>query len=241
MSSVKYIIIFVYIITTFCIAVLSCLVVSNFIFQRKNKDTLKSVIEKKESIFNIAKNSIRHIMVKQLIVATICTVLTSFACFRAQIFGVNIIQTIKAVICCEIVMSAAIIDLFTKKIPNKLNLVLYIAGVVLLASEFFFNRESFPLRLTASLTGFGIGFGFLLVMSLITKGGMGMGDVKLIGGVGLIFGIASVIYSITYSMIICLFAAIIMLVTGRKKIKDKVPFCPFFFLGLIISVSIGTF
>lgn len=241
----EYITVFTCVITAFCLAALSC-AIANIRRERESKenasDEKRNVGENNLGVLLSAINDgFLGITAKQWAVAAVGTVLTGFACFRAQGFCADIVQTAKAIVCCELVMSAAIIDLFTRKIPNKLNLVLYIAGTALLAAEFFFNRENFPLRLEASLIGAGVSFGFLFVMSLATRGGMGMGDVKLIGGVGLAFGIAAVVYSVMYSMVICLFAAIIMLVTGRKKIKDKIPFCPFFFLGLVISLWIGTF
>lgn len=232
-------------VVAFCLAVLSC-AAANI---RTNREQQKSDSDKKEntgeknpvSLCGTIKGGILAITAKQWAAAAVGTVLTGFACFRAQGFCSDNIQAVKAIVCCELVMSAAIIDLFTRKIPNKLNFILYIVGAVLLAAEFFFNRDNFPLRLEASLIGLGVGFGFLFVMSLVTKGGMGMGDVKLIGGVGLAFGIAALVYSVMYSMVFCLLAAIIMLVTGRKKMKDKIPFCPFFFFGIAASLSIGTF
>lgn len=241
----EYIITFICVVIAFCLAVISC-AAANVRIDRENKehdlDEKRNAKKSKHcSGFGEIKGGILGITAKQWAAAAVCTALTGFACFRAQSFCSDIIQTIKAMVCCGLVMSAAIIDLFTRKIPNKLNLVLYIAGGAMLAADYFFIRENFLLRLEASAIGLGVGFGFLFVMSLITKGGMGMGDIKLIGGVGFAFGIASVIYSVMYSMVICLLAAIIMLITGRKKMKDKIPFCPFFFLGLVISLSIGTF
>lgn len=241
----EYIVILICVITAFCAAVLSC-AAANIRLNRESKENEADGKENAEakspgSLFGAIKDGILAITAKQRAAAAVGTVLTGFACFRALGFCSDNLQAVKAAVCCVLVMSAAIIDLFTRKIPNKLNIALYIAGAALLAAEFFFNRDSFPLRFEASLIGFGAGFGFLLVMSLVTKGGMGMGDVKLIGGVGLAFGISALVYSVMYSMVFCLLAAIIMLVTGRKKMKDKIPFCPFFFLGLAVSLSIGTF
>ena len=221
----------------FCAAVLSCVAANTRLSESYRTADNVNII----TGFEKMRTGLSKITIKQWIVSAAFTLLTGFACYRAQVFGADQIQAIKAVVCCELVMSAAIIDLFTRKIPNRLNLALYIAGILLLAAELIFNRESFTTRLIASLIGLGVGFGFLYIMSLVTKGGMGMGDVKLIGGVGLSFGIAAVFYSFTYSMVVCLLAAVVMLISGRKKMKDKVPFCPFFYLGLIISVSIGTF
>lgn len=240
-----YIISLICTVTGFCLATLSCSI-SNIHIAGENQ---KSDFSKKDNtlpknptlLLGAIKSGILGITAKQWTAAAVGAVLTGFACFKAPGFCADSIQTAKAIVCCELVMSAAIIDFFTKKIPNKLNLTLYIAGVLLLAAEFIFNRGNFPLRLEASLIGAGVGFGFLFIMSLVTKGGMGMGDVKLIGGVGLAFGIAAVIYSLMYGMVICLLAAVVMLITGRKKMKDKIPFCPFFYLGMVLALTIGTF
>ena len=228
-------------IIAFLLSVISCIVsnlrLCNSAANEKEDDDSSSEEkddgERKKEIPKISR-LIKNITKKQWITAAVCTAVTSFACFRGQLFALNSVQTVKAVICCELVM-------FTKKIPNKLNIVLYIAGLLMLGAEAVFSMDTFVLRLTSSVIGVAVGFGVLLVLSLITKGGMGMGDVKLIGGVGLTMGITVLCYSLAYSMVLCLIGAVIMLLGKIKKLKDKIPFCPFFYAGLIISVSLGTF
>ena len=235
-------------IIAFLLSVISCIVsnlrLCNSAANEKEDDDSSSEEkddgERKKEIPKISR-LIKNITKKQWITAAVCTAVTSFACFRGQLFALNSVQTVKAVICCELVMCGAIIDLFTKKIPNKLNIVLYIAGLLMLGAEAVFSMDTFVLRLTSSVIGVAVGFGVLLVLSLITKGGMGLGDVKLIGGVGLTMGITVLCYSLAYSMVLCLIGAVIMLLGKIKKLKDKIPFCPFFYAGLIISVSLGTF
>lgn len=234
-------------IIAFLLSVISCIVsnlrLCNSAANEKEEDSSLEENDGGERKKEIPKISqlIKDITKKQWITAAVCTAVTSFACFRGQLFALNSVQTVKAVICCELVMCGAIIDLFTKKIPNKLNIVLYIAGLLMLGAEAVFSMDTFVLRLTSSVIGVAVGFGVLLVLSLLTKGGMGMGDVKLIGGVGLTMGITVLCYSLAYSMVLCLIGAVIMLLGKIKKLKDKIPFCPFFYAGLIISVSLGTF
>lgn len=167
-------------------------------------------------------------------------------CFCAQILnwggnGLDSIGFIKILITAEILMSAAVSDFFIKKIPNFLPLTFLASGVIILIFEYFFMRESFFLLLGSSLIGLVVGFIILLLMSIITKGGIGMGDVKLISTMGFLTGIAASFYTFVLASFLCLAVTIVLLITKVKKMKDELPFGPFIFIGYIFVVILGRF
>jgi len=82
--------------------------------------------------------------------------------------------------------------------------------------------------------------GFLLIAALAYPGGMGMGDVKLAGVMGLFLGRA-----VAPAILIALLAGVLYgaLVIARKGAqagrKTSVPFGPFLALGAIVAVYAG--
>lgn len=77
-------------------------------------------------------------------------------------------------------VSAATIDVFTRRIPNALTLGLTVTGMLLAASG------ASGLSLGASLLGFVAGFVLMLPGHLL--GGTGAGDVKLLAAIGAVVG-----------------------------------------------------
>ena len=77
-------------------------------------------------------------------------------------------------------LGAAITDVRSSKIPNLITFPLMLVGLI--AHGYFNGLEGFLF----SLKGFGIGFSLLFIFYML--GGMGAGDVKLMGAVGAIIG-----------------------------------------------------
>ena len=67
---------------------------------------------------------------------------------------------------------------------------------------------------------------------------MGMGDVKLMGALGLYFGLSNIIVITLLSFLIGAILSIILLATKIKKMDEYIPFGPFIVLGTFISIFI---
>ena len=82
--------------------------------------------------------------------------------------------------------------------------------------------------------------GFLLVAALAYPGGMGMGDVKLAGMMGLFLG-----RSVAPALMIALVSGVVagLVVMSRKGVKQgrktAVPFGPFLAFGAIVAIYAG--
>lgn len=74
----------------------------------------------------------------------------------------------------------------------------------------------------------------LMFVSKISKEQIGMGDVKLITGINLIYGLAFTAYSLIFSMLLMLLYSIPLLVLKKIKLKSQMPFAPFYLLGVAI-------
>jgi len=142
-------------------------------------------------------------------------------------------------------------------IPDELNIFLAVLGVLLIAENSFYNNFS-EFGQGSFLGSFSMLFGFrgsiwmnhllgaaigLLIIGaiiLITRGkGMGMGDLKLAGALGIIFGWPDIIFVSIFSFMIGSVYGIYLLVRRIKGFKDSVPFAPFLVLGSITLIFWG--
>jgi len=132
-----------------------------------------------------------------------------------------------------LVVPAALIDLEYRIIPNRITALGAVVAVVL---GLALDPAGEPERLIA---GAGAG-GFLLLAALAYPGGMGMGDVKLAGMMGLFLGSA-----VAPALLIALVAGVALgvVVIYRKGAqagrKTAVPFGPFLALGALLAVFLG--
>ena len=132
-----------------------------------------------------------------------------------------------------IVIPAALIDLEHRIIPNRLTLL---GAILALLLGTLLDPAGEPERLIAGAAA----GGFLLLAALAYPGGMGMGDVKLAGVMGLFLGRA-----VAPAILIALFSGVLYgaLVIARKGAqegrKTAVPFGPFLALGAIVAVYAG--
>ncbi len=127
----------------------------------------------------------------------------------------------------------ALIDLDHRIIPNRLTAPAAVVAIVLGTA---LDPSGEPERLIAGVAA----AGFLLVAALIKPGGMGMGDVKLAGVLGLFLG-APVAVALMVGLVTGTVAgAVIMARLGVKAgRKAAVPFGPFLAVGGVVAVLAG--
>jgi len=140
-----------------------------------------------------------------------------------------------------IIAAAAITDFKSSKIPNELIIFGICARIVIYVAEFILARSAFWRVLKNDFFGFLIGFVFLFLVAVITKGGIGYGDVKLFGIIGILSGSAGVAVILFLSLLINSIVAIVLLILKRKTLKSTLPMAPFIYMGFFLACILGMF
>ncbi|ELK45695.1 prepilin peptidase [Halobacillus sp. ACCC02827] len=117
-------------------------------------------------------------------------------------------------------------------IPNRL--LLFFTGV------FFLYRIAFPLdpwydSLLGALTGSGIVF----VIIVVSKGGMGAGDMKLLGVLGLFLGMKAMVLTLFLASLIGTVVSLSLIGIGVVNRKQPVPFGPSIMAAALIVYFYG--
>lgn len=84
-----------------------------------------------------------------------------------------------------------------------------------------------------------LGGGFLALIILITKGGMGWGDAEISLMSGLFLGFKLTILMLFLSFIIGSIVGIVLILLGKKSKKDYIPFGPYIALSAVLCVLSG--
>ncbi|GMQ64490.1 prepilin peptidase [Vallitalea maricola] len=120
-------------------------------------------------------------------------------------------------------------DCKDKQIPMDVVIITFIIGVILL----FFNPNVIWIH---SLIGFvGIG-GIIALISVLTKGAIGIGDALVIGTIGLILGYKMAIAVLLYSLVLSGLIGLGLMVFGKVTRKTKLPMVPFMLCAFLIII-----
>ncbi len=129
-------------------------------------------------------------------------------------------------------IAVASIDLEHRVVPNKIVLP---AALWAVAAGCLIDLENMPERLGAGAGA----FVFLLVAALAYPAGMGMGDVKLAGVMGLFLGLSVIPALLAAFLAGTLVGVVLILRDGTDARKRGVPFAPFLALGGLIGLLAG--
>ena len=125
-----------------------------------------------------------------------------------------------------------VIDLERGLILNK---VVYPAAAIALIIAVFAPNPG----IINAVIGGAIGLVIMFLVALATKGGIGWGDVKMMGLVGLLTGFPLVLVSLLLAVVSGGLVAIVLLLLKVKKRKQTIPFGPFLSLGAMITLLWG--
>lgn len=149
------------------------------------------------------------------------------------------LNLIKFVLLIPMLISALMIDYKLQIIPNRLNLTMFEIGLFL---TFIYGITNINIAVNM-LLGMVAGGGIFLIITLLGgliagKEAMGFGDVKLMGALGLYFGLSGII---AISLIAFLLGAIISIILLAAKIKNSseyIPFGPFIVIAALIVLFV---
>ena len=136
------------------------------------------------------------------------------------------------------------IDLKHFIIPDVLNY-----GIIIIAflKNFLPPLDlTFMQDLTSSLIGGIAGFASIWIIIYLYRvikkiEGMGLGDAKLMAGIGLLFGWQSIPFVLFVSAVLGLISVIPSLINKKKNLRSEIPFGPFIIIACFIYFIYGDF
>lgn len=149
------------------------------------------------------------------------------------------LDIIKYAILTPLILSAFIIDYKMQIIPNRLNLAIFEIGIIF---TFLYGLSDIAISINM-LLGMLAGGGIFLLITLLGglvygKEAMGFGDVKLMGALGLFFGLSNIIIITLVSFLIGAILSVGLLATKIKKSDEYIPFGPFIVIATFISIYV---
>ena len=152
-----------------------------------------------------------------------------------------------------LLVAVAIIDLEHGLILDKVVLPASVVALVLAPlwplmgverltdfEQALFAGDGAVASLGSSLAGGAVAFLFFYAIVLVRPGGMGGGDVKLAGLLGLLLGLSGVVIAVWFASVAGGIVAVALLALRKRGRKSEIPFGPFLAGGALVALLAGT-
>ncbi|MFQ5509216.1 MAG: prepilin peptidase [Leptospirillia bacterium] len=141
-------------------------------------------------------------------------------------------QTFVYMVLASALLTGAMIDLHHQILPDRITLPGIVLGLIASATLL-------PQGILPSVIGALAGGGLFFLIAVLSRGGMGGGDIKLIAMIGAFLGWQSVLLTVFLAAVVGgTVGALLMLIAGKGR-KHAVPFGPFLSAGAIFCMLWG--
>ena len=151
----------------------------------------------------------------------------------------ELVWVLKLLIIFELLIPIGLMDAKFMKIPNKVLLVGLVFFVGFFLVDLLVLKQEFVPLLKATVLGLLLGGGIFLLTGLISRSGMGGGDIKLFALLGLMmtwYGVFNVIF---FSILLVVIYSLFLLATKKIKKETRLPMGPFTTLAMILVILLG--
>ena len=130
----------------------------------------------------------------------------------------------------------ALCDLKTRTIPNSLILIMLIAWVLIMVPKIIIDTDAAVPILKDSLYGLFIAGGMFILVYIISRKGLGGGDVKFMAASGLYLGLGGIFTATFCGTVLAGLAGLALILLKKIGRKDAIPLAPFLYAGILITV-----
>ncbi len=174
---------------------------------------------------------------KLLLLFLVLSGINGLSMFRLLMKQPEILPCLKGLSALFLCEYAAFCDLRERRIPNRAVLLLFVFRTLLLVPEYAgIGASSGRSSVLSDLLSAGAVFIVLFLFSFFSGGKLGMGDVKLCVVLCFTTGFTAAAFSFGAGVLIAAVSALVLLLSGRKKLQDSLAFAPFLYAGMLCQV-----
>lgn len=155
----------------------------------------------------------------------------------------SVVQPLFWLVVGMVLLAIFMTDLLYMVIPFSLNLMLFSLSLMYRVGLTSFGMMRWEDFLRAVLSGFIVCFLFVIVQIITKKvkgvDGFGLGDIFLVPSLGILLGWPKIIPGMFMSFLIGSVVGIILMLLGRKRLGQYLPFGPFLIIGTVCGLLWG--
>ena len=168
----------------------------------------------------------------------ICFCTTMIVMFQVT-YKMPLLKQMKLLSLILVILPTAAVDFRVHKMPNQFLLAGLIIRILLLGVFYLDGVGPAWTETKDCLIGSVVYGGFFLLMLLLFKNSVGMGDIKMFFLIGLYQGLWGAFSSVFFSLLASFVLAIFLLLTKKKQRHDVVAFGPCILIGTFVSICLS--
>ena len=133
--------------------------------------------------------------------------------------------------------AASISDLKTMRVPNSYPIAMLAAWIMLMTPKLFYDTDSAVRILTDSALGLALGGGLFILVYLISRKGLGGGDVKFMAIAAMYLGFSGSVSAILIGTVLAALVGLALITLKKIGRKDPIPLIPFLYIGILITIG----
>lgn len=111
--------------------------------------------------------------------------------------------------------------------------------MLIIVPQLLYHTEETILLMLDGLAGFLSGGLVFLVVYLVSRKGLGGGDVKLMAVSGLYLGFERTLVTMLYGSVLAALVGCVLIVARRIGKKDPIPLAPFLLVGMVLAMLLA--
>lgn len=169
-----------------------------------------------------------------LSLAALAIVLIAYPVFKHEGRNTAVIMLSEmAILFC---FAASYTDITRQEVSNKLILAMLGTWIICLIPQFFVSEQTVYSLFIRGVVGF-LGSGLMvLIVYLLSRKGLGGGDVKFIAALGCYLGFSDVLSSLLFGSCAAAVTALVLIAAKKIKRTDSFPFIPFIYFGVLLTL-----
>ena len=156
-----------------------------------------------------------------------------------RIYAYDIFKSFRALTVISVSLIIAGIDYREKIIPNEAVVCIIAVACVMMIINAFTNSVEALAIFIDSLVAMLIGVVLFAASKAISKNGVGMGDIKLVGALGLYLRTYALMGVLLVALISIAIYGLIKVISKKACVKDEIPFGPFVAFGVTACMILG--
>ena len=145
----------------------------------------------------------------------------------------DILMTAEMFIVANLLIFGTATDIKMHLIPNWLSLAIFSAGIPY-AVKYLIN-VTYKMLLWHQAIGLFVGFILLFISAVITRGGIGTGDILIVTAAGFVFGPEKIFSGQMIGFLLAIIVGGTLILFKKIKKKTKIAFLPYLSAGIILA------
>ena len=209
-----------------------------FFFGKKLLDDISSSSIKILAPANPDEAKSRKALKKKEVLA-ISTAIAAFCCVGCMCIlnsTDDVINIVKLLVSMTLLSCGAFMDIKEHRIPNIFPGIMAAVNILLLVVGFLTRQNGIMSYIASAVISTVCIVAFMSIASFLTRGGIGLGDIKLLGAMSLIGDVYLMCGTLFFSALLSAILGIALILIKRKTIKEGFPFAPFVLAGFLICL-----